>query len=332
VTRHRLQPFSREYFRGLKTLFSYSQENFEALKGRQQGRTAPVRFMSEPLPVPLGELRELQIRDLLAFYANPTRHFVRNCLGIFLDDDVPQLEEREPFAIGGLGAYHFKQELLEHLMLNGDPRTLLPVARGRGLLPPAGQGEFAFRAMVCEVEGLAEQLRLLTSGAVSLAPLDVSLEIDGILLTGSLSGVWPDALLRYRFARMGGKDQIVLWIEHLVLNALDKAGYPRESRLMMADGAVELLPCTDPLKELGSLVSLYREGLRKPLRFFPRSSQAYMKKKSLDDARKEWSEVAFAEGVEPYNDLVYGESDPFDAEFEGLAERILAPFLRCRGE
>ena len=48
-------------------------------------------------------------------------------------------------------------------------------------------------------------------------------------MTGSLDHVFKEKMIRYRYARLKGKDLMVNWIHHLVLNSVRAEGYPRHT-------------------------------------------------------------------------------------------------------
>ncbi|MHC1699130.1 MAG: hypothetical protein AB9919_13925 [Geobacteraceae bacterium] len=123
-----------------------------------------------------------------------------------------------------------------------------------------------------------------------------------------------------------------LWIEHLLLNELQCAGYPRVSVLATTDGILRLLPVDESREYLRLLLETYWQGLRKPLKFFPRSSLAYAKKGDLGSARTAWSGDRFPEGADPYYQLCFGDTDPLDEEFVRLSQTLIEPLLRhCEG-
>lgn len=332
VTRHHLQPFNAAYFTGRKPYFSFSGENCRAVARRLQGTSPAPPFVREPLPEPPPELLTVSLRDLLAFFDNPARTFARNRLGIRLDGIAPPLDDREPFALATLDAYALRQEMLDLALAGKDPQALFPVARARGILPPARQGELAFLGLTEGVAELAERVRALTDGVFPLPPLEVDLGIGPYRLTGLLDGIWPAGIIRWRCARLSGRDQVRLWIEHLVLNALGCEGYPSTSTLLMSDGTLRLAPAPESGTTLGGLLTLYGEGLRTPLRFFPRTSAAYAKKGELTSARTVWEGEWFPERDDPYYELCFGGTDPLDAEFERLARAVFEPLNSHRGE
>ena len=79
VTRHRLQPFSTDYFAPDGPLFTFDAGLREAVAACSEGRTAPQPFLAAPLPAPEPGL--LAISDLLRCFANPARFFLERRLG-----------------------------------------------------------------------------------------------------------------------------------------------------------------------------------------------------------------------------------------------------------
>jgi exodeoxyribonuclease V gamma subunit len=332
VTKHRLQAFSREYFEGGSALFSYSRENCAALLHRRNNPWEPTEFLATEIAPPSPEWKDVPLQKLLRFVDNPARFLLENRLGIRLGDIATPLEEREAFSIEGLDSYGLKQEILELCLNGGDVQGFLPVARCRGILPPAQHGEALFEAAAKEVSAFAGALREIIGAGKELVPLDIDLQLGGFRLNGRIDRIWPDRMIRYRCARIKAKDQIRSWIEHLVLNAARQEGYPRETLLFMADDSRSFAPAETAAEILQTILALYWEGLMKPLRFFPASAMAYAHKQEwdLERARKRWAEGYNipGEGEDPYFRLCFGQVDPFNAEFERVARTLLEPLLR----
>ncbi|MGA7827183.1 MAG: exodeoxyribonuclease V subunit gamma, partial [Geobacteraceae bacterium] len=328
VTRHRLQPFSPDYFSGEGALSSFSEENYRAVCARLEGIRSVAPFFTEPLPEPPEELREISLANFLAFYDNPVRYLLRNRVGIRLGDLAPPLEDQEPFGLDALDAYYLRREMLEQVLAGRDIDQIHALTKAKGVLPPARQGDLLFRELETEVRGFADGIRSLTGDQPMLGPLHLDLVIGPFRVSGSLSGIWPDRLLRSRSAKRSGRDQMRLWIEHLFLNQVKIDGYPLSSVLATSDGTLRLLPAPESEACLRQLLDYYWSGLRQPLKFFPRSSFAYGRKWDVDSARNAWGGDRYPEGDDPYYQLCFGDSDPLDDEFERVSRTILEPFLR----
>jgi len=331
VTRHRLQAFSSDYFRRGSPLFSYSEENCSALREKPADPWSTGDFLTVPMDAPGEEWRDIPLDLLLRFFVNPARYFLENRLKIRLEDASAPLEEREPFGLDSLDAYLLKQELLETSLRGGDMEELFPVARGRGILPPAHHGRMAFAEVAAQVRKFAATVAETTRGAAPLEPLDFNLELGQFRLSGRLDRILPDRMLRYRCARLKAKDQIRTWIEHLVLNCIASEGYPRATLLLMTDGSRTFSPVGKASEFLHRLLELYREGLTRPLRFFPDSAMEYARKGewSLERAYRRWNPgfTADGEGADPHFRLCFGRSDPFTDDFVRIARTFFEPLL-----
>ena len=333
VTNHRLQAFNREYFEEGSRLFSYSGENCEALLERRVNPWYPCEFMSTPIPAPPEEWKEVPLQRLLRFFDNPSRFLLENRLGIRLEDVAAPLDEREPFAVDWLENYQLKQELVECVLQGRDVYDLLPVARCRGILPPARHGEAAFENVAAGVKEFAGVVEEQVAGLSPLKPLDFQIPIGDFMLTGRLDRIWQNRMVRYRCARMKAKDVVRTWLEHLVLNHLKEDGYPMESMLVMEGGSRTFGEVEDAYSVLLNILNLYWEGLTTPLRFFPESSMAYAYKMewNVERAEKKWQtgyDDSSGEGDNPYFQLCFGEVDPFNKDFERVSRVIFEPLLQ----
>ncbi len=335
VVRHRLQPFNQEYFSTNSRLFSYSEENYQALLQQEQGAGQAIRpFMESPLSELPDEWKEVPLQRLLRFYDNPAAFFLEHRLGIRLEGAAQPLTDREPFALEGLERYAMQQELLEVVLRGGEAEMMLPLFRSRGVLPPARQGELAFLSTLDEVRKFALKVQEKTASTGGLPPLEADIQLGGFRLTGQLEGVWPEGMLRYRCAELKERDQIRCWIEHLVLNTIAPAGYGRRSTLVMRNRSVQYSEVENASALLEQLLNRYWQGLLMPLRFFPRSSMAYAVKEELKAAAAAWQDGYNnfrGEGSEPAIRRCFGAGDPFDSEFCTIALELLKPMMQAGG-
>jgi exodeoxyribonuclease V gamma subunit len=93
---------------------------------------------------------------------------------------------------------------------------------------------------------------------------------------------------------------------------------------------------------LESVLDVFRQGLERPLRFFPESSLEYAKalrikggeRQALAAARSRWegSDFSRGEGDDPYHQRCFEGVDALDAEFKAFSRRLFDPFLECARE
>ena len=330
VDRHPLQAFSPRYFEGKREWFSYSAENFRACVRMRETRAAPPPFAATLLDPPEPVWREVDLAQLASFFANPARYFLRQRLGMRLPDEAAPLDEREPMTLEGLGRYQLEWDLARAELAGGEVLESTGLARSAGSLPAGWIGELAQRDMR---KGLADFVASIRPALAmpKLRPLPVEWQLGDWRIVGTIHDIFSDAMVRHRPAIIRAKDLIRAWIPHVVLNAVAPAGYPRTTLLFGKESARRFEPMHNAETVLESLLALYAQGLRAPLRFFPNSSLAFMEKR-VSSNRKErapWreSEQAVLETADPHVALCFRGVEPFDEEWERLAEQIFQPLL-----
>jgi exodeoxyribonuclease V gamma subunit len=351
--RHRLQAFSPSYFEGRPGLFSYSEENLNALKAQQarpiQAGEAPAflrahvskPFVAASIGEPPEEFRNVDLRELRRFYRNPTAYFLKQRLGLRLDEDKEPAEGREPFVIHALDAYGLAQELVDRKLAGKPLADAYPAARSRGLLPAGAAGELVFQDAVASVEAFARLLLPLIQGE-PLTPVDFDFTTAGFRVTGRVGQIWPRHLLRYRCAAVKAKDRLDLWIDHLLLQTSEIPGYPNRSVLLAKEAGWSFRPVASAPEILHQLLNYYWEGLSAPLPFFPQSAYAYAERRhggrkeedALYAARKAWEGDRHSrpEADDPYYQLNWERVDALGERFTALALHIFGPLLEHEEE
>jgi exodeoxyribonuclease V gamma subunit len=330
VTEHPLQPFSRRCFAGDPATASYAAEWLPAVR-----RAPPPPFLAGPLPDPGEEYRHLEIRQLVRFWSNPVQAFLRERLGLDFAEREDALSEKEPFSTDALERYFFAGEITDDLLRGADAGVRYLRLRAEGRLPHGSIGRKVFD----EVREAAEHFVLALAPHIGepLEDIEIDLDIGPFHLSGWLDGLGTRGLVRYRAAALKCRDLLRLWIEHLAYNLAAPGQYPLQSWHIATDRIIRLLPVREPRRELENLLELYRRGMREPLRFYPRTSQAsYLARtKGRPFVPSRTWDSAFrrkGEGDDPAYRLVFGENDPFAPPFAEHAEAVFEPLYRCLEE
>ncbi|HAB15906.1 MAG TPA: exodeoxyribonuclease V subunit gamma [Verrucomicrobiota bacterium] len=337
---HRLQAFSPTYFDGADPrLFSYSEENLGAVRWLAERRRSRQLFLTRPLTPPDREYRNVSLDDLVRFFLNPARFFVKRRLNLALPDAEKPWSDREVFQLDDRSSYALKQEWIDRRL---DGRSLAELAERwqvEGALPWGAAGVLECRELGQEADAFVERIRP-HFGAGYLPHADLSVAIGGFRITGLLERRTAAGLLHFRCAHRQAPEELRLWLAHLATNACEDP--PRPARLLAKDSEVVLAPVSDARRILGDLLELYEEGLCAPLRFFPRSSLAFCEaehaKKSspFEEARKKWEGDgqgrAPGDGEDSHFSLCFREDfpDPLNQEFAELARRVWGPHLQHR--
>jgi exodeoxyribonuclease V gamma subunit len=344
MTGHRLQAFSPEYFRKNKKLFSYSEEDLRAARRMLEKRGAHAPFVSMGLSVPEEEWKTVDLDDLCSFFRNPSRYLLQKRLGIYLDQRSWIPDEREPFEIKGLEKYLLENSMVEKGLAGQDLKDLFSPTLARGLLPHGTAGECLFERLRQGVERFVEKTGPYLQGA-ALDPLEVDLSIGDYRLTGKITGLYPERLMHFRYAKTKAKDHLKTWIYHLALNSIPD-DHPLTSMLagLASKGAepgwvaFEYMPAQNSEEILGSLLEKYWEGLIKPLHFFSETSWEYaqalllkgkQQEEALNRARNTWTgnEYIRGENSDPYYELFFRDTDPLDPEFQDIAEKVFGTLI-----
>jgi exodeoxyribonuclease V gamma subunit len=338
VTKHRLQAFNPQYFRGDSRLFSYSEEDCRGARSLVSPGPSPV-FIDGVLSEPGDEWKTIDLKDLMSFFRNPARFILQRRLSVMLEDEAEQLREQELFDLTGLEKYALEQTLVKKALAGGSLDEYFAVAKASGQLPYGTVGSYRYGSLAQDVDIFAESIRpyIITE---RLSPLDIKMDISGFMLTGRIDSIHACGVMHFRYARLKARDFLQVWLRQLVLNIVGKEGYPRRSYLFGSAGAWEYTPVDEAEEILERLLKTYWMGLSKALKFFPDSSWAYtqavlIKGKSKDrgaeEARKIWERSDFGERPgeceDPYFSLCFRNVDPLDAEFQGIAEEIFAPLF-----
>jgi exodeoxyribonuclease V gamma subunit len=341
VVTHPLQAFSPRYFAGDDRLFSYSEDNCAAgcVAGRDR-LLAPV-FLSEPLAEATDEWRDVDLTQLISFFAHPVKFFLRERLRIQLPRDETELEDREPFALGPLDRYDIEQELLRDTLDGAESECTLAAMRAEGILPPGQSGAQNFDEFSANARAFVDAMGAHAT-AKAEEPLEVMEKIGRFNFSARIEDVRGGVLLQYRLAKLKGKDFTALWLKHLARNLIA----PGTAVLFGGNDAVEsyeFSAVTNAREVLTQLLEIYWRGLHEPLRFFPRSSWMFVEQlgKAGDPAearelalRKAWfgsRESRDADSKDAFIDLVFRDvEEPLNAEWERLARDIFDPLFAHR--
>ncbi|PLY16795.1 MAG: exodeoxyribonuclease V subunit gamma [Sedimenticola sp.] len=336
ITQHPLQPFNPRYFHQGERLFSHSTMMADAARVLAADESQPATFFDErPLAEPDASWRQIELRQLLEFYANPTRFLLRQRLGINLQAGEGLLEGRDPFSFGYFESGDLQQQMVERMLADGDVEALYPLQRAAGILPHGQYGEELFRDLEEGARDLARGLQQLEHQPIE--PIEVDLQLGEFRLMGVLDDLGSGGQFAFNAKALPARDRVQLWIRHLLLNHLKPVGIRLETRCFHAGKLTRFVPVEDAGDQLFSLLEIYWQGLRQPLHFFPKSAFAYMKLASkgksdddcLEAARTTWAGefIDHCESHNPYYRFAFRDAEVLDRQFQTLSELVLGPMI-----
>ncbi|MHB8123676.1 MAG: exodeoxyribonuclease V subunit gamma [Desulfuromonadaceae bacterium] len=330
ITRHRLQGFSPHYFddHDPAHLFSYDRESCQAVEARRLSGRSNRLFIDEPLAVDADHILQIDLRQLARFLANPAAAFLEQRLRVIPFNPAEEADDSEPFSLDALSRYTLSQDLVSQILKGELYDASLSAARSRGVLPPLSAGNAAFDTTWEKSRQFAATLEPQLGSP--LEPLAITFAADGVQLHALLENCREGIHMRWRCAGMKGKDRLALWLDHLLLNVARVDGYPLHSMMVANGTALELPPLEHAAAILSDLLELYREGMKRPLRFFPETSWHLLhggQQKAETSWRGDQRLGLPGEGNNQAVALCFGGEEPWGEELSTLAERIYGPLV-----
>jgi exodeoxyribonuclease V gamma subunit len=354
VIRHRLQPFAADYFLpGGDLPRSYAAAAAGIAAGfAAGGAAAPAPFFSgeaAPGPAPLQPPSSLTLADLLRFWRDPARAWLR-ALQIEMpgdEDDDASLDDA-PLALAGLTAFTVRRAALASRLPAADSPEAVTRERlaADRALPPGLVGTLVWERSTHEIAPLAGALGGLLPGAtplaVDLAPAGHP-RLTGEVLLRDAAAPTPRVLV-YRPGRYEKRPVHQLDALLATLAAALQLDRPVGALVLGIDQPAprELPPLAPPAARalLQALLAGFEAGQLRPLGYAPETSAALATALARGDpdplARAEacWHREAFrqqpaGEGHSPAAQLAWRENDPFApphaADWQRWATAIAAP-------
>jgi exodeoxyribonuclease V gamma subunit len=295
--------------------------------------------MPEPIPLTVEEaaaFSRLDIGQLSSFFGHPAKYLLKNRLGVQLDSPEEAASDGEPFRLAGLERFIIGSQMLDQRLDGFKPREVFAALRADGRLPHGAVGEVEFQELWSEVDRFARRLEALHPTAARGA-IDARWEISGFTLTAHITELSRDGCLGFRFGRLRAKDQLEIWLHHLALCQAATGVGKLESVFVGTDHTLRLKHVPDGLAVMKDLLAIYRQGLERPLCFFPNAGLEYASmlrassspSRALGSARSIWdgSDLHPGESADPYFQRCFESIHPLNAEFQELSRRVFDPLL-----
>ena len=344
------------------------EDQDEADEGLDAAAAAP--FFAAPLPPPDAAWHAVDLLQLIRFFANPCRYLLRERVGLDLPETAEALDDVEPMlpdwpaqralaarllpvllaeaapAVGGelKGAGASGSGTCEAAVADapdgeGGPESarLWGLARAGNEYPAGALGETALAREFERLRAFARRQRQFLAEPAQpphRARFECRIDGESWSLTASFADLRARGQLRARYDDTRAGDYLGAWLAHLLLCADPAPGVRCETHGLSRDGEFHFAPLdpTQARQQLETLIGLYREGLRAPLHFFPKSAWAFVTNgDSLHKATARWSggmRPQFGEAADPaYRLALRGVEQPLDERFCALASTVFTPLL-----
>lgn len=253
---HSRTPFDAENFATNTQYRSFASEWLPAASGKGKAHSS---FM-QPLALP--QLKELDFAQLVRFWRHPIRAFFNMRLSVNFSLEEIALPDTEPFAPDSLERYQINTQLLNALIDGKDSEQLFAYYRAAGELPYGAFGELFWQQQHDEMVTLAKQIREQRG---SFSDREIDLQIDGVRLTGWISKIQHDGLLRWRPGELNFNDGLSLWLEHLIYCMLGGRGCSRMYGRKETQWAFLAIPSAEAKQEMIRFINGFHQGMSVPL-------------------------------------------------------------------
>jgi exodeoxyribonuclease V gamma subunit len=278
-----LHPFDPKLFdAGTPRLQSFRAEWLPTARAPQRIADGMPAFAEQSLPTT--ETPEaIRLDELERFFDDPALGFLEHALQLRLPRDASQDAELEPLQPDApLLRYRLTHALLERGdAAAGNTKTLL---RARAELPPGELAETALTIARERADALRARITHFTLSSARTDDITATLQLDGgTLLTGSVTDVYPQGLVRYSPGGFRGRRVMRAWLHALFASRASEAPvtcrfiWIEQDKVQARD--IVVTGPDEAATKLASLVAAYRDGLRHPLPFFPDASATAFKLK-----------------------------------------------------
>lgn len=266
-TLHSRMPFAAENFRPGAPRQSFAAEWLPAASNRGVAQPDFVQ------PLPVQPLTTLSLEQLLRFWRHPVRAWFQQRLGVAFWMEESELPDSEPFAPDSLERYQINAQLLNTLVNGEDPQQLYARHRAAGNLPYGAFGELFWQSQTEEMQEVAAEV---SEQRLPAENLEVNLTLGTVQLTGWLTQVQADGLLRWRPGVLNINDGLLLWLEHLVYCALGGEGSSRMFGRKQSRWRFSALPADRARALLTEYVTGCEAGLAQPLMLLSKCGGAWL--------------------------------------------------------
>ncbi len=312
-----------------------ANEDDDELEDENAASEPQQKFFPRPLAEPGPEFHEVALDHLVRFFANPCRYLLRERLGIVLRKGDEELQDDEPFLPDWHARDALAKRVLPRLLAGATVVDVRELARAGVEYPDGRVGDIELER---ELQRLGTFARAVAPALAerTLAPilgaLDFALDGEAWRLTGEFGDLRSSGLIRHRYDDARARDYLDGWIAHLFINAVAPSGVAAQTTWHSRDGHYVLPPVDDARERLGALLALYRQGLQRPIHFFPKSAWKYVREgENGSKAASMWKTTRYHEHGEDrdpaYRLALRGVDDPLDEEFAEYAKAVFQPLL-----
>lgn len=334
IVHHPLQPFSDKYNGGYAPFISFDTVYHDQNIIADRKMTA---FLCA-LPDTQSTTQPILLDDFLRFWRLPIQAWLQTRLHIKLAYTKETLiAAHEPLTLDSRTRYQLHHNWFSHYVAEQSLSVMSESTIASGVLPPGKLGAMWRDNLRQDIENLVLPQGIFEKPITAL-PYEICCG-NKQYLVGVFHHIRPCGLFYfYPYPKLYTEHAIKVWINHLVINAMDKKDFLPNTTLVGFNQSYQFLPLKkeEAMQHLNKWVSWYLRGLNEPLPFFPRTSlraahalvSGKSRQQSQQSALEEWMSnyKGFGESNRAVLKLVFHQDNVLDDKvFWQLIESLLTP-------
>lgn len=157
-----------------------------------------------PLPELEDSLKEITLRDFIAFFQHPSKYLLQRRLGINLREEEFPDDNRESFELSPLTRSQLERELGKRTITDQSLQSYYDVVRSKNLLPDGWPGQQKYISQLKRAEQFTKYIKSKFENHL-LDKIEIDYREHDIRIVGRLGTVYGDKQLLYRFGKNGPK-------------------------------------------------------------------------------------------------------------------------------
>jgi len=205
-TEHPLQAFSVANLRASRP-FSFDRTSLAGARASFGDRQPAASLADLRLPPPQTDVVELD--DLIGFFKDPVKAFLRRRLDVALIDDEEESGDTLPVELDGLSEWQIGERMLHSLLAGRDPDHALQMEWRRGTLPPGMLGWTLAKKVRDGAQPIAELAESAMAGAAATAR-DVDVDLGSCRLSGTVTDLYDRRVVKMPMATVAERNRAVI--------------------------------------------------------------------------------------------------------------------------
>lgn len=250
-------------------------------------------LVEQPIPVD-DPAPSIDLNDLIRFLKNPMQSFIRNRFEAYPSGEAADKQE---FEFNVLEQHLLFQNMLEWELSGRPADELRAMVISSGMLPSGWQGESILGELRNNFESARALLQSLPYGEPVMHPNDCSIRFGENDLRGTITSYSRKGFLDLMLSSDSGRSRLESWVRYLAYTVSSDVDFPAHLVSGLRSGKLKTYRYSRPSAPqelLGEMIGLYREGLQRPLRFFPKTLLAYQEQIADNKPEKAFQKARLA--------------------------------------